>query len=93
MVDYFGGLGYVCPNFTNPSDHMFMKVLNVDDGSDDVSQEAKAALQRKRCATLLAAYRRHPMSAEARATAVAPGAGIDTAGLAELPGLFEQVLR
>jgi len=33
-VDYFGSLGYVCPTYVNPSDFIFMSILNNEEGNN-----------------------------------------------------------
>ncbi len=40
-VDYFAKLGYPCPQYTNPADHIFMKILNNEDhhGTRDHPEE------------------------------------------------------
>lgn len=42
-VDYFARLGYHCPQYTNPSDYIFMRILkDVDDNdNDDAEQQAE----------------------------------------------------
>ena len=38
LVNYFSNIGYKCPEYTNPSDYLFMKILNpivVDDNIND----------------------------------------------------------
>lgn len=34
VLDYFGGMGYVCPAYMNPADFLFMEVLNSDADSE-----------------------------------------------------------
>jgi ABC-type multidrug transport system ATPase subunit len=44
VVDYFARLGFPCPQYTNPADHVFMRVLNetaVDDDEDDAQVRAR----------------------------------------------------
>ncbi|KXZ56662.1 hypothetical protein GPECTOR_1g597 [Gonium pectorale] len=38
MVDWFGGLGYRCPTYTNPADYLFMEVLNSQVRAEEVTQ-------------------------------------------------------
>lgn len=44
MVEYFAGLGYRCPTYTNPADYLFMDILNsgqlARDSTDEEAAEA-----------------------------------------------------
>eukprot|EP00158_Paraphelidium_tribonemae_P007562 Partr_v1_DN28287_c0_g1_i1_m76207 putative ATP-binding cassette, sub-family G (WHITE), member len=41
VVSYFAGVGYQCPNYTNPADFLFMSILNTEK-TDKADQEANA---------------------------------------------------
>jgi len=80
---------YACPQYTNPADFFFMRVLNDPTGKDEGAEGAKAAATRMQA--LFDAYRTSPMHAAAEAAAAEPGAGVDRSQIPQRAGPLEQM--
>eukprot|EP00960_Hanusia_phi_P064748 765901-Hanusia_phi.AAC.1 len=72
-MDYFAQRGSPCPQFTNPADHIFMKVLNDQLASSELERQAK----REKISALLAEYAESSTFKEMEARVQVPGSGVD----------------
>jgi len=72
-MDYFAQRGSPCPQFTNPADHIFMKVLNDQLASSELERQTK----REKISELLAEYAESLTFKEMEARLQVPGSGVD----------------
>ncbi|EKX39193.1 hypothetical protein GUITHDRAFT_76568, partial [Guillardia theta CCMP2712] len=93
---YFAARGSECPRYTNPADHIFMKVLNDQDAiTEDEKQLATARVQ-----SLLNEYVTSGTLSRMEEAAAAPGPGVSGSGqekgagvMTELAVLFTRARR
>jgi len=96
-VAYFGELGFPCPRYANPADHLFMRVLNDTGGlrsSVSVGEGSRANNMRdgNRVGLLASAYKDSEQRNKYEALAAEPGAGVGMKDIARRAGVGTQVL-
>uniref|UniRef100_A0A7S4NXY8 ABC transporter domain-containing protein n=1 Tax=Guillardia theta TaxID=55529 RepID=A0A7S4NXY8_GUITH len=86
-MDYFATRGSPCPQFTNPADHIFMKVLNDQLASSELERKAK----REQIEGLLSEYAESSTFKDMEARVKVPGSGVDKSSSSFSPSLLLQM--
>eukprot|EP00802_Teleaulax_amphioxeia_P015194 Tamp_15280.p1 GENE.Tamp_15280~~Tamp_15280.p1 ORF type:complete len:368 (+),score=67.59 Tamp_15280:62-1105(+) len=87
VIDYFGQRGFPCPHYTNPADHIFMRILN----DQDAMNAAERLSSSQTVTRFLDEYARSPRCAAVEMQCLREGAGIDIAQVQTVAGLSTQV--
>eukprot|EP00281_Chroomonas_sp_CCMP1168_P022996 CAMPEP_0206228544 /NCGR_PEP_ID=MMETSP0047_2-20121206/9226_1 /ASSEMBLY_ACC=CAM_ASM_000192 /TAXON_ID=195065 /ORGANISM="Chroomonas mesostigmatica_cf, Strain CCMP1168" /LENGTH=645 /DNA_ID=CAMNT_0053651795 /DNA_START=134 /DNA_END=2071 /DNA_ORIENTATION=- len=90
-VQYFAERGFPCPKYTNPADHLFMRILNDTGGVADEKGDVSAPNQQARLERLVLEYEKSERKDKMYAVAHQTGSGLDGIGVSQKPGRLVQI--
>jgi len=88
VVNYFGERGFPCPHFSNPADHIFMRILN---DQDAMSVEARATSQQS-VHKFMDEYSRSELKGLIESRCAETGIGVDITQVQSVAGLSTQIV-